>query len=122
MTTRTIALQVGEPAPWFRGRTSSNNRFAFHTAAGRYVVLSLFGSAADPRAAEVLARLYQVADRFDDKHLAFFGVSTDPVDESKRRVVDRRPGVRFFWDFDRSISALYGAVAADSSYSAHTYE
>ena len=121
MTTRTIALQVGEPAPWFRGRTATNNRFAFHTAAGRYVVLSLFGSAADPRAAEVLARLHQVADRFDDKHLAFFGVSTDPEDESRQRVVDRRPGVRFFWDFDRSISALYGAVAADSSYCAHTY-
>jgi peroxiredoxin/predicted 2-oxoglutarate/Fe(II)-dependent dioxygenase YbiX len=121
MTIRNQALQVGEPAPWFWGRTTTNNRFAFHTAAGRYVVVCLFGSAGTPLAAQVLERLQASADRFDDRHLAFFGVSTDPEDDAGQRVPDRRPGMRCFWDFDRSISASFGAVAADGSVNAHTY-
>ena len=118
---RTVPLNVGEPAPWFRGRTSSNDRFAFHTAAGRYVVLCLFGSAADPLATDVLSRLLTQRDRFDDKHAAFFGVSVDADDERLQRVADMRPGMRYFWDADRSISALYGALAEDGSYAPHTY-
>ena len=98
MTARTTPLQVGEPAPYFWGRTSSNKRFAFHTAAGRYVVFYLFGSAAEPRAAQVLALLRERAERFDDTQMTFFGVSTDADDETLQRVADRRPGMRFFWD------------------------
>ncbi len=118
---RTVALNVGEPAPWFRGRTSSNERFAFHTAAGRYVVLCLFGSAANPLAADVLSRLLTQRDRFDDRHLVFFGVSVDADDERLQRVADMRPGMRYFWDTDRSISAMYGALTEDGSYAPHTY-
>ena len=118
---RSVALNVGEPAPWFRGRTSSNDRFAFHTAAGRYVVLCLFGSAADALAAEVLSRLLTQRDRFDDKHLMFFGVSVDADDERLQRVADMRPGMHYFWDADRSISALYGALAEDGNYRPCTY-
>jgi predicted 2-oxoglutarate/Fe(II)-dependent dioxygenase YbiX/peroxiredoxin len=117
---RTVALNVGEPAPWFMGRTSSTARFAFHTAAGRYIVLCLFGSASEPLAADVLNRLLAQRDRFDDKHLMFFGVSVDADDERLQRVADMRPGMRYFFDADRSISALYGAVAEDGSYQAHT--
>jgi predicted 2-oxoglutarate/Fe(II)-dependent dioxygenase YbiX/peroxiredoxin len=117
---RTVALNVGEPAPWFMGRTSSTARFAFHTAAGRYIVLCLFGSASEPLAADVLNRLLAQRDRFDDKHLMFFGVSVDADDERLQRVADMRPGMRYFFDADRSISTLYGAVAEDGSYQAHT--
>ncbi len=121
MTARTTPLQVGEPAPYFWGRTSSSRRFAFHTAAGRYVVFCLFGSAAEPRAAKVLALLRERADRFDDKHASFFGVSTDADDEALQRVADRRPGMRYFWDSDRAISAQFGSITADASFQAHTY-
>ncbi len=103
------------------GRTPRSERFAFHTAAGRYVVLCLFGSAADPLAAEVLSRLLTQRDRFDDKHIMFFGVSIDPEDETTKRVADMRPGMRYLWDSDRAISALYGALADDGSYSPITY-
>lgn len=121
MSSRTSALQVGEPAPWFWGRTSTNDRFAFHTAAGRYVVICLFASAAEPVAAEVLTRLGDMAERFDDKHLTFFGVSGDADDERLARVADRRPGMRYFWDAQRNIAAQYGALAQDGSFRAHTY-
>ena len=121
MPNRSIALQVGEPAPWFMGRTATNPRYAFHTAAGRYVVLCLFGSAGQPLAAQVLALLLHAGERFDGKHLALFGVSVDPDDESTPRMADRPRGVRFFWDSDRSISTLYGCVGDDGSYRPHTY-
>ncbi len=43
-----VNLHAGEPAPWFRARTSNNPRYAFDTAAGRYIVLGFFATAADP--------------------------------------------------------------------------
>ena len=118
---RTVAFNVGEPVPSFMGRTSSSDRFAFHTAAGRFVVLCLFGSAADPLAADVLSHLLTQRDRFDDKHVMFFGVSVDPQDEKTQRVADMRPGMCYFWDSDRAISALYGALADDGSYRPISY-
>jgi predicted 2-oxoglutarate/Fe(II)-dependent dioxygenase YbiX len=62
--------------------------------------------------------------RFNDEHVCFFGVSTDPDDEAQQRVRQLVPGFRLFWDFDGAVSRLYGAAtqAADGSaiYRAHT--
>ena len=41
-------LTVGEPAPWFTARCTVNPTYQFDTVAGRYVVLSFFGSAGNP--------------------------------------------------------------------------
>lgn len=102
-------LIPGEPAPWFTARCTAGDTFHFHAAAGRFVVLSFFGSAGDPAAAAVLQDLAQYRDRFDDDFASFFGVSVDPQDEQLGRVQQSIPGLRFFWDFDRSVSRLYGA-------------
>jgi peroxiredoxin len=118
---RPIALQVGEPAPWFKGRTASNPRLAFHATAGRYILMSLFGSAGQPLAARMLELLLHDSGRFDGKHLAFFGVSTDPDDETLQRLPDRRPGVHFIRDFDCSISSRYGCIGDDGGHRPHTY-
>jgi hypothetical protein len=40
------ALSVGEPAPWFVARCTSNERYHFDTVGGRYVVMSFLQSAA----------------------------------------------------------------------------
>ncbi|MEK7265496.1 MAG: redoxin domain-containing protein [Pseudomonadota bacterium] len=111
------SLQPGDPAPWFRQRTSANPRFAFDTAAGRYLVLCFYASAAEAHSRAAIDAALARRDIFNDDKVSFFGVSLDPKDESERRVIDRPPGVRFFWDFDGAVSALYGAVplgAADS--------
>src|SRR6185436_13332464 len=47
---------------------------------------------------------------FDDSKACFFGVSLDPNDEAKERVADSMPGLRFFWDFDGTVSCAYGAL------------
>jgi peroxiredoxin/predicted 2-oxoglutarate/Fe(II)-dependent dioxygenase YbiX len=110
MAARPVPLTVGEPAPWFFCRTQRRQRFAFDTIAGRYIVLCFFGSAAAPLGAAVLESLRTHRARFDDEHLSFFGVSLDPADEFGSRAPDSIPGIRYFWDFDRSVSALYGAI------------
>ncbi|GAB4163791.1 MAG: hypothetical protein Tsb006_3080 [Rickettsiaceae bacterium] len=46
---------------------------------------------------------------FDDSKVSFFGVSVDPEDEQKEKVKQITPGIRYFWDFDRSVSYAYGA-------------
>lgn len=38
---RKSLLTVGEPAPWFDGRCTTNPQFCFDSVAGRYVVLCL---------------------------------------------------------------------------------
>lgn len=105
-----ISLTPGDPAPWFLAKTSANPRYVFSTVAGRYIVLSFLGSAAEQPIAEMLAALGR--GRFDDDHASFFAVSNDPSDKTQDRLRDRLPGFRVFWDFDREISRLYGVAEA----------
>lgn len=108
-------LIPGEPAPWFVARTTGTDKYHFGTVAGRYIVMSFFGSARIATSAAVLQGLLEQRDRFDGTNICFFGVSVDPADEASERVRQTLPGVRFFWDFDRTISQLYGASKADAS-------
>jgi peroxiredoxin/predicted 2-oxoglutarate/Fe(II)-dependent dioxygenase YbiX len=118
---RTSPVSVGEPAPWFSCRTRARDAFSFDTVAGRHIVLSFLGSGAAPEAQALLEAVRAARARFNDTTLAFFGVSTDPADVDRALLADAIPGVRFFWDFDRGVSELYGAVAADGSYRGVTY-
>jgi peroxiredoxin len=117
-------LTVGEPAPWFTARCTSNPTFHFDTIAGRYVVLCFFGSAGQSASRQALDGFLRYRSGFDDENLCFFGVSTDPEDERQGRVQETLPGVRYFWDFDRQVSRLYGAVArgegGQETYHPHT--
>lgn len=123
---RTTLLNVGEPAPWFTARCTSNPRFHFDTVAGRYIVLCFFGSTTRAASRRVLDDIHLARALFDDANMSFFGVSIDPDDERLSRVQELLPGVRYFWDFDEAISAQYGAVvperAPDSpaTYRTHT--
>lgn len=104
----------GDPAPPFFQRTPSNPRYAFHTAAGRYLVLCFLGSAQDGQAKAALSAVLGRPDLFDDDHAAFFAVSNDPGDEAERRLDNRLPGFRVFWDFDLTIARAYSAVPKDA--------
>ncbi len=105
-----IAVQPGDPGPWFHARSAANPRYAFDSAAGRYLVLCFFGTAGDAQSAAALEAAKARPDLFDDVHASFFGVSLDPADETERRVAERYPGYRYFWDFDGRIGRLYGAL------------
>lgn len=111
----TTLLTPGDPAPSFIQRSVANPRYAFDSAAGRYLVLCFFGSAADDHAQAALRAAYDRPDLFNDDRVCFFGVSIDPVDEASGRVKNRIPGYRHFWDFDLLASRLYGVAARDAS-------
>ena len=46
---------------------------------------------------------------FDDRKIAFFGVTATREDQS--RVAESLPGIRYFWDFDGTVSRACGALA-----------
>lgn len=113
-------LNPGDPAPWFSVRSSVSPSHLFDLAAGQYVVLCFFGSAAHPAGRRVLDDVQKCQDRLAAMNAGFCGVSGDPDDERLGRT---RPGPRtvFFWDFDLAVSRLYGAAVADGpQYSPHT--
>jgi predicted 2-oxoglutarate/Fe(II)-dependent dioxygenase YbiX/peroxiredoxin len=112
--TEYLQLAPGDPAPWFHQRTAGNPRYAFDTAAGRYIVLCFLGRATLPQAQAALAAVRARPDLFDDSTASFFGITCDPADETTGRLRDHYPGYRHFWDFDCRVSRLYSAAPADA--------
>jgi peroxiredoxin len=109
-----VSLTPGDPAPWFRQRSTSNPNYAFDTTAGRYVVLCFYASAGDDVGRAAIRSVLNNRERFDDVRFCFFGVSLDPRDETEGRVRESLPGVRFFWDANGAVSRLYGAIPKDA--------
>ena len=104
-------LSWGDDALWFRAPALAGSpTFAFDTVAGRHVLMLFFESAAQPETAAALRLLADCGDLLDDRDACFFGVTTDPEDAKLGRIAPRIPGIRFFLDYDRKISALYGSA------------
>lgn len=101
---------VGEPAPFFAAATDGIERYSLDVAAGRWIVLMFYGSAADPTAHDALHLALTRAALFNGFDAAFFGVSVDPADRVERGLGNAGAGVRFFWDFDGTVARLYGAA------------
>ena len=110
-----INILPGDTAPWFAQRSTSNPRYVFDTAAGRYLVLCLLGSAGDAHAKEAIATAKSMSRFFNDETASCFIVTSDPGDEAEKRVAESLPGYRVFWDFDGLIGKLYGALPRDGS-------
>src|SRR5215210_868268 len=108
-------LLPGDPAPWFRQRSSNNPNFAFDSAAGRYIVMCFFGTASHPAGQAAVEAAQANRDLFDDEKTSFFGVSVDPQDEQMGRVQAMLPGIRYFWDFEGTVGRLYGAVPENAN-------
>jgi predicted 2-oxoglutarate/Fe(II)-dependent dioxygenase YbiX/peroxiredoxin len=83
-------------------------------------VLCFFGTAGIEKNANALA--YMTGDlrhHFDDSNVSFFGVSIDPADKAQGRVQQRIPGIRYFWDINRDVSCLYGAIRDGEAVQTH---
>ena len=94
-------LQVGDPVPMFRCASNVNPNFDFATTAGRYLVLSFFGSTAHPVGSGLIETFRAAAETFADPDFYFFGVSCDPSDRDRPSLRDMPPGMDIFWDLDR---------------------
>jgi predicted 2-oxoglutarate/Fe(II)-dependent dioxygenase YbiX/peroxiredoxin len=114
-------LAVGESAPWFEAVSTNNPKYHFDSVAGRYVLLCFLGTGADRLSQQMLQEFIQHREVFDDDKCCFFGVSIDPDDKRLSRVQEMLPGIRFFWDFDQSISQKYGVIDHRNAYCQCTY-
>ena len=112
---------VGQSAPWFKANSTTNPKFSFDTVAGRYILLCFLKSSSEKASQKLLENLANYRTVFDDRFCSFFGVSTDPEDQKLSRLQAQIPGIRFFWDFDRTISQKFGVVDQDDRYHLCTY-
>lgn len=108
-----IRLTPGDPAPWVTARSIGNPAYKLHMAAGRWMVVTLLPTAgADPGAALVRA-LGDDRGCFDDRHACLFLASCDPADEAGRRLDQRLPGIRVFWDSEGALAKAFAGAAID---------
>jgi peroxiredoxin/predicted 2-oxoglutarate/Fe(II)-dependent dioxygenase YbiX len=115
MVTELPKLRPGDPFPWIHPRTPSMASFSFDSMAGRYLILCLFGTMADPAARSAMQAVADNLDLYDDDRMSFFGVSCDPQDEARKRISDRMPGIRIFWDFDGAVCKAVGSLPPDAT-------
>jgi len=104
--------EIGEPAPFFTAPTTNVKRYSLDAAAGRWIVLMVFGTLSSPASLHALDLALRRRDLFNDTDAAFFGVTVDQADRD-RGLIDSEPGVRFFWDIDRAICRLFGLANDD---------
>lgn len=100
-------LQVGDPAPLFRCASNINPNFDFSTTAGRYLVLSFFGSSSHAVGASLIQTFRAASDLFSDPDFYFFGISNDPADQEQAALRQMPVGMDIFWDLDRQVATLY---------------
>src|SRR5215211_4127274 len=105
-------LLPGDIAPFFRAASSVNPSFNFDTSAGRYVVISFFGSSQIPSSEAFLSEIVKRGERFDVTNLIFYGVSNDR--EDVERIKHRDPGRIYFYDHDFAVSKKWGLLSEPS--------
>jgi predicted 2-oxoglutarate/Fe(II)-dependent dioxygenase YbiX/peroxiredoxin len=104
--------EVGEPAPFFTASTTNVERYSLDAAAGRWIVLMVFGALSHPASLHALELALRRRELFNDTDAAFYGVTVDASDR-QRGLIDSEPGVRFFWDLDRAICRRFGLANDD---------
>ncbi len=106
-------VAVGEPVPWFIAPAPVNPRFSFSAIAGRWILLTFFGEAADPRSRTFLEQLAGAGFPLSDRSLISYGVTTCPDDQVDDLVVRAFPANRTFLDADQAIARRYGLLSDD---------
>jgi predicted 2-oxoglutarate/Fe(II)-dependent dioxygenase YbiX len=101
-------IQRGDPAPWWR---QGRYRFAFDSAAGRYIVLSFYGTARDAVGQAALSVLDNNRRFIDDGTASFICVCADPRDKTELDVDTRYPALQFLWDHDATVHRAYGMAS-----------
>ena len=102
--------QPGDPLPHVAQRTLGQERFNLGAAAGRYLVLCLYGRTDTPGCDEALAMVQARRDLFNDRFASCFMVSTEPDAEQSPPLAERA-GLRLFLDDDARVGRTCGSVA-----------
>ncbi|WP_199231099.1 2OG-Fe(II) oxygenase [Falsiroseomonas bella] len=95
-------VSIGEPVGDFHARSAVNPCFAFNTLAGRWLMVVIPGSLAEPgKAARLAAAVSPHAQRLDTDNAYMVVIGTDAEDERAGRLRDAT-GIRVLWDDDGS--------------------
>ena len=105
-----MALLYGDPAPTFAAAGISNPRYIFDTAAGRYLLLAVVP--AGPAVARAVAAIERRRPAFNDVHASAFVIIVGK-DKGRKKREDSIPGVRFLFDDDGVVAALYDTGEAE---------
>ena len=104
---REARLMPGDPAPWFRARSSSAPFFNIDAAAGRWLALTFVDSSKGPRQDLTIGEIRALSGIFDDIDASWYIITADPGDEHPERLPLRTPGIRAIFDAKREIRGLY---------------
>jgi len=107
-------LQPGDRLPTLHQACGEDLGLSFNTLAGRYQLFGFFLTD-DPAIRPVIAAVAARLDLFDGEKAAFIGVSVLPRDRDLCRQAQAEPGVRFAWDYDRSMSDACGATPLNAA-------
>jgi peroxiredoxin len=110
-----IHLSAGDPAPWFRQRTSTGEVVFLDKMAGRYIVLCFFLTASDAAGSAAVRALEEHRTLFDDRAFSFFGITMDRADDSSGRLARGGTGIRYVLDFDAALSRAYGSIPRETA-------
>lgn len=105
-------ILLGDPVPWFNGRTVTGAQADLHVDAGRWVVLAFAGALEGPRVASEMAALLSQSELFNENRLVVYVVLTTPPREIAMLASISGPALAFIADYDESISRSYGAAGA----------
>jgi len=99
--------EPGALAPLFHAACGSNARYAFGSAAGRYVLLAFTGSHDHPLSKHAIDKI-KASKAFDDEHACAFAVWADGKTGQRDLSKPRLPGLRHFHDLKGDVFSLYG--------------
>jgi predicted 2-oxoglutarate/Fe(II)-dependent dioxygenase YbiX len=99
-------IQRGDPAPWWN---QGRYKFVFDAVAGRYIVMSFYGSAHDAVGHAALSATHNHRRLVDDEKVCFFCISSDQKDKAELKIDKSFPAFQFIWDIDSTLSRAYGA-------------
>lgn len=105
-----MALLYGDPAPTFAIPGTSNPRYVFDSAAGRYLLLAIVP--AGPAVGRARATIERQRAAFNDLHASAFIVVVGK-DRSRAKREDSLPGLRILFDEDGAVAARYGAAGTE---------
>jgi peroxiredoxin len=110
-------IRLGDPVPWFSARTVGGGTVDLHVQAGRWVLLFFMGDINEPRAAQELTDLMQLAGLFEENKLVVYGILNVPPPEPVRAALAEagNPALGFLADYDGAVSRMYGAMGSPRS-------
>lgn len=99
----------GDPVPNWVAASDSNPRYSLQSTGGRWMVLGVLGSAAQPEVAAALVQFAAgAATAFDGNERAALLISADPEDRAAARIPQHPPGYRAIWDEGGAITQALG--------------